>query len=74
MAQVALFLNGVYRDVLEDIVKVQRWLPELVLYLQPYKKEPIKRFQANPPTVQNPTKFYTSTTDDQNSGRMELHL
>jgi hypothetical protein len=32
----ALFLNGVYERVLADMTRVQRVVPEQILYLQPY--------------------------------------
>jgi hypothetical protein len=37
----ALFLNGVYEGVLEEILQVQAHLPEQIMFLQPHKGEAI---------------------------------
>jgi hypothetical protein len=60
----AIFLNGVYRAVLEDILKVQEHLPEHIMFLQPYAKAAITKLRDNPPSVDDPVRLYLSTTDD----------
>ena len=64
MRDYALFLNGIYRTVLEEILKVQSHLPEQILYLQPYKWARIVRLAEKPPTTGDPVRLFASTTDD----------
>jgi hypothetical protein len=64
MRDEALFLNGVYEDVLEDIRKVQTHLPEQILYLQPYSSSRIGRLAANRPSVDDPVRLFCSITTD----------
>ena len=56
----AIFLNGVYRAVLEDILKVQEHLPDQVMFLQPYAKDAIVRLRDNPPAAEDPVELYLS--------------
>ena len=62
--QEALFLNGVYRDVLEDIMKAQKKQLDLICYLQPYSPDPIKLLATERPDFDHPFRLYVSTTDD----------
>ena len=64
MREEAVFLNGVYEEVLDDILKVQLYLPEQILYLQPYSSSRIVHLAENPPTVDDPVRLFTSITDD----------
>ena len=41
MALEALFINGVYESVLEEICRTQSVLPDQILFLQPYSSRPI---------------------------------
>jgi hypothetical protein len=59
-----LFLNGVYEEVLAQIVKVQDVLPHQILYLQPYAGGAIARLRDDPPTPQAPMLLLASTTKD----------
>ena len=58
----ALYLNGVYQAVLEEIFSIQSENPDFVCYLQPYKAEKIVRFANEPPTESNPITLYVSIT------------
>jgi 5-methylcytosine-specific restriction protein A len=60
----ALFINGVYESVLQEILAVQGELPEHLMYLQPYSGYAITKLKAAPPTVDEPVRLYVSTTDD----------
>lgn len=60
----ALFLNGVYSAILDDIWNVQRTDPERTLFIQPYSPSPIKALEDAPPTPDDPVWLYLSTTDD----------
>ncbi len=64
MADYSLFVNGVYSVVLEDIYKVQKYLPEQVLYLQPHSGERIVQLADNPPSADFPVTLFISITDD----------
>lgn len=64
MKPIALFLNGVYEAVLEDILKVQRTLPEQIMFLQPYKSEAIARLRDEQASVDDPMRVLFSLTTD----------
>ena len=60
----AIFLNGVYRVVLEDILRIQRSLPEHIMYLQPYSGNRINFLAESPPSLDDPVRLLISTTED----------
>ena len=60
----ALFINGVYEEVLEEILLIQKELPEHIMYLQPYSPRPIIHLHDDPPAWERPTKLYISITTD----------
>ena len=60
----ALFINGVFRSVLDEILRVQSVLPEQIMFLQPYSSSAIKALRENPPSVESPVRLYLSITDD----------
>jgi hypothetical protein len=64
MRDEALFYNGMYEDVLKDILKIQAHLPEQILYLQPYSSERIVSLAENPPSVDDPVRLLMSLTTD----------
>lgn len=57
MEDVALFLNGVYKSVLDEILSAQEKAPDDTFYLQPFKSVAMARFRQDPPTI-----LYASTT------------
>ncbi len=59
-----LYMNGVYRSVLEEILAVHRHLPDQILYMQPHGSGRITKLRDDPPTIDNPTKIWISTGDD----------
>lgn len=59
-----LFINGVYREVLEEILKVQSELPEHIMYLQPYSGGAITHLRDAPPSVEEPVLLVLSVTED----------
>lgn len=67
MKDFALYMNGNYRDVLDEALAVQQELPEQVLYLQPYKSERIVELTEGPPSLDDPVLLLASTTDDLNT-------
>ena len=64
MERPALFINGIYSDVLEEILKGQSQAPDQTLFLQPYSVMPIRLLKDNPPTPDDPVRLYASTTYD----------
>ena len=64
MPEVALFMNGIYRSVLEEIRETQSEFPDCTLFLQPYSGYPIRLFRKDVPTPEAPVTLYASTTDD----------
>lgn len=64
MRSEALFINGIFEDVLTDILKIQGVLPEMILFLQPYAGKVMVKLRDDPPTVDNPMRLYLSITTD----------
>lgn len=60
---VALFINGVFESVLEEILAVQTALPEHIMFLQPHTSRVIKALQADTPVTDAPMRLFLSTTD-----------
>ena len=60
----ALFMNGIFSSVLDEVLKNQSQAPDKTLYLQPYRGNAIAMLRDNPPTVEDPVKLYVSTTDN----------
>jgi predicted HNH restriction endonuclease len=58
----AIFLNGVYEDVLQEICAAQSRDPELTCYLQPYSARHIRLLESRRPSVASPVPVYISTT------------
>jgi predicted HNH restriction endonuclease len=58
----ALYLNGIYESVLDEIVKAQNKDSNLVCYLQPYSPYKINWINSITPTIQSPIDCYISTT------------
>ena len=58
----ALYLKGVYEDVLKEIRKAQADFPGLICYLQPYSSELIVRLSKSPPIPEFPITLYISLT------------
>lgn len=57
-------MNGVYRDVLEEIRQAQSKNTSLICYLQPYSASRIVLFAEDPPSTGAPGRLYFSTTQD----------
>lgn len=70
----ALFINGVFEGVLNDIVDAQAANPGLVCYLQPYKPALIKRLQEDPPSKDLPWKLFMSLTNALGEMRFEADI
>lgn len=64
MRSEALFINGVYEVVLQEILQIQSILPEQILFLQPYANKPMVLLQENPPSVDLPMRLFLSLTND----------
>ena len=62
----ALFINGIYETVLNEIIKVQKKDKDIICYLQPYKNQVIKLLEKEQPSATKPTKLYISTTTNLN--------
>lgn len=62
----AIFLNGVFESVLEEILTATSNDPDLICYLQPYKSSEIKLLKEETPSENNSTKLYISTTSNLN--------
>ena len=58
----ALFLNGVYEAVLQEILKAQGRDPELTCFLQPHSSSRIALLEKERPSVESPVPLYISTT------------
>ena len=62
MSPYALFINGIYRSVLEEILETQAGTPDRILFLQPFSKSPIVKLATNPPSPEDPVTLYISIT------------
>ncbi len=58
----AIFLNGVYESVLQEILESQRHEPEMICFLQPYSSSRIVLLEKDNPSIQSPVPMYISTT------------
>ena len=58
----ALYLNGVYEDVLEEIRKSQSKESGLICYLQPYASDAIVKLAESSPTFSSTITLYISLT------------
>jgi hypothetical protein len=59
----AIFINGVYRGVIEEILLVQEQMPEHIMFLQPYSAERIVHLADHPPSVEDRVRLFLSTTE-----------
>ena len=64
MKSEALFINGVFESVLQEILRIQSVLPEQILYLQPHSGHTMIKLRTDPPTVDDPMQLFMSTTKD----------
>jgi len=63
----ALFINGVYDAVLQEIIASQQVNGGRINYLQPYKGAIIQMLKKHPPTPDDPITLYFSTTKNLNN-------
>ena len=63
MRDYALFLNGVFENVLQQILRIQMRLPDHVMYLQPYSGSRIVLLAEYPPSTADPVWLFLSTTE-----------
>jgi hypothetical protein len=64
MSLEGIFINGVFSTVITEILGVQKYVPEQVLYLQPYAGDRIVELYKHPPSVNSPVRLFLSVTDD----------
>lgn len=62
--ETALFMNGIFRVVLDEVADAQAQHPGQILFLQPYAGRPIKILRDNIPSPEAPVTLYASTSDD----------
>ena len=60
----AIFINGVYRGVIEEILLVQEHVPEHIMFLQPHSAERIVHLADHPPSVEDRVRLFLSTTEE----------
>ena len=66
MPEVALFINGIYHNVLEEILEAQKEVPDGTFYLQPFTGTAIKMLREKQPIPAAPITLYASVTGDLN--------
>jgi hypothetical protein len=59
----ALFMNGVFKETIDDIVETQLAHPERSCYLQPYSSKRVGLLAKQLPTPENPITLYLSLSD-----------
>ncbi len=65
--ETGLFINGIFKNVLEEILKAQEKQPGESFYLQPYSAQRILMLEKNNPNKESPIMLYISTTDNYNT-------
>jgi hypothetical protein len=60
----ALYINGVFDEVLRPIAAVHTHVPEQILFLQPYSDSQVSILAKNPPSTSHPVRLYLSVTED----------
>lgn len=60
---IALFINGVFEDTLDEILAAQSKAPSETFFLQPYAGEKIKLLAESAPSPENKLQLYLSVTD-----------
>jgi hypothetical protein len=63
MRDYALFINGVFESVMQEILRIQGPLPDCVLYMQPYAADRIVNLAEEPPSLADPVQLFISTTE-----------
>jgi hypothetical protein len=63
MSDWALFINGIYSSVLDEIISTQYQNPEKTLFLQPHGGGATVRLRDDVPSPEFPITLYASTTD-----------
>jgi putative restriction endonuclease len=58
----AIFLNGVFESVPEEILNAQKDNPGKVFDLQPHSESVMKHLEKVPPTLHSPVPLYISTS------------
>ncbi len=58
-----LFIRGIFRSVLNEILQAQSECSDFTAYLQPYAGAPIKILRDNLPTFGSPIRLYLSTSE-----------
>jgi len=61
---VALFINGVFDTVLQEILEVQSVLPEQIMFLQPFSGSAMTVLRDDPPAIDAPMRLFVSITID----------
>ncbi len=62
--QEAIFINGIFEVVLQEILAIQAEIPEQALFLQPFSAKRIVSLAENPPSVQDRVRLFLSVTTD----------
>lgn len=65
--EVALFLNGVFEEVLQEIISAQNLKEVENFFLQPYRGSEIQLLKDNNPTESNSIQLFISTTKNLNN-------
>jgi|JI10StandDraft_1071094.scaffolds.fasta_scaffold1069546_1 5-methylcytosine-specific restriction protein A len=60
----ALFINGIFQSVIDEILEIQDHIPHHVMYLQPCAGSAITHVRDTPPSAEAPMLLVLSTTED----------
>lgn len=63
----AFYGNGVFENLLQEILEAQKIDPNITSYIQPYRTTIFKSLKAQEPSESNPITFYITNTDDINT-------
>ena len=59
----ALYMNGIFGNVIEEVLRVQTREPSRICFLQPYSPKQIARLAKTPPSPEDPVRLYISASD-----------
>lgn len=60
----AIYINGIFKTVLDEILASQRKVPDRTFFLQPYESRYYARLRNSPPSPEQPVTLYASLSND----------
>ena len=64
MHEQALYINGIFSTVFDEILAAHKSYPRRHYYLQPHSGYPVAYLKDHPPSHDDPVRLYASTSED----------